>query len=139
MILAGVAVIVMGIIIGVLQVAAYVEQFTYGFPYSTEFTESFQEIALMLVNFYLLATGIMSGLAYIVPVWAGRKLHRTGYAISDEETVPKAYRSGGIGLIIAGVIAIAVYIWVLDSNIIALPIIMLVLGILGVVAGITSK
>src|SRR4030042_645580 len=144
MILIGVIVLVVAIIVGVRQISFMIDQFKYGYPYSSQFTESIQELAFTFVNFYLCFAGIMGALAFIVPTWAGRKLYRTGYALSDEETVPKAYRAGGINLIVAGVLAIAVYVWIFQSynfysNAVLFPVVLLVLGITGAMGGINRK
>lgn len=144
MIILGVVVLALTITVGVKLVQFLIDMFGYSFMYSAGLVVFIQNLAYTIVGFMMCFTGIGATLAFIVPVWTGRKLYRTGYSLSDEETVLKVYRAGGGNMIIASVLAIAVYVWwFIDydfySHDVLLPVGLIICGIIGMVASISRK
>jgi hypothetical protein len=144
MILLGIVVLVLVVIVAVKLVDFLIDMFDYNFMYSAGFLVFIQNLAYAIVNFILCFMGIGATLAFIVPTWTGRKLYRTGYSLSDEETVLKVYRAAGGNMIIGCVLSIAVYVWwFIDydfySHDVLLPVGLIICGIIGMIAGISRK
>lgn len=86
---------------------------------------------------------LSGGLTLLFPIFGGRNLHRLGNKIPDVEVVPKAYRDGGIELIVSGALVLAghlLLVWLkVDDRPAISPFIIMSSGIVGVLASLSKN
>ena len=139
---AGVIGLIVGIVIGVLQIAAmfFATTSSYSYFYSSSNTliGVAQETAIRFTNIWLAIAGIIGGLLLLMPVRMGRLLRAAGYTTPNTEVVPKAYRAGGIYMIMGGTLATISHLIFVRPEIVLLPLVAVIIGVIGLLAGLAK-
>jgi hypothetical protein len=138
--------LILGVIIGVIQIMTMFSRegaLAYATLYPNTLSGAAQEAGIIFTNIYLAMAGIMGGLLFIIPVRMGRLVRAAGYTTPNAEVVPKAYRAGGIYMIVGGVLAVIarfLFSKVEGSQplIMIVPLLILVFGIIGLVASLAK-
>lgn len=141
-IITGILGILMGIYVGVVQAMALFVQATtptYFFSYSNTLSEVAKESIVLIANIFLFIGGIQGGLLLLFPVKLGRLMRVAGYTTPDEEVIGKSYRSAGIIILIGGIATNAVHYSIIRDGIVLLPLLAVILGIIGLIAGFKAK
>jgi hypothetical protein len=146
-ILIGLVAFLLGIVTGTMQIVVMFSQeriFAYNSMFPNSLSGAAQQMSILYTNLWLAMAGVMSGLLFMAPVKIGRAFRAAGYTTPDVEVVPKAYRAGGIYLVIGGILALAARLFVgssidnLEILVLILPIIFIGLGVCGLVAGLVK-
>jgi uncharacterized membrane protein len=144
-IIAGVIGLIVGVIIGVYQILMFFNPDEYLYLYPNTLNGVTQELTILLTNIWLALAGIIGGLLFLVPLKMGRSMHVAGYTTPNVEVIPKAYRFGGIYMIVWGILSIIARL--LFSNvdtafrpfIIILPLLIIIIGIIGLLVGLAKN
>jgi hypothetical protein len=146
-ILIGLVAFLLGIVTGTIQIVIMFSQeriVAYNSMFPNTLSGAAQQMSILYTNFWLAFAGIMSGLLFMAPVRIGRAFRVAGYTTPDVEVVPKAYRAGGIYLVIGGILALAARLFVgssinnLEILVLILPLVFIGLGVCGLVAGLVK-
>lgn len=132
----GVVVLILGILAGTGLVITLILLGGY-FLYSNTLAGALQEMAVIFSSGWLAVSSIICGLMFLMPVRMGRRFRAAGYTTPDAEVVPKAYRSGGAYMLVAGVVAAVVHFLFAPIDIldVALLLVAIIGGIIGLLAG----
>ena len=140
-VLIGLIGLALGIAIGVIQVLfMFADAGSYSSLYPNTLSGAVQEMSIMLTNIWLALACVWGGLLYMVPVRIGRLTRVASNITPNEEVVPKAYRAGGIYIIIASILAIiARFLFSrvdagLEPLVIIMPVVTLIIGAVGLFA-----
>jgi hypothetical protein len=137
----GVICIILGIILGVLLGIAMLASLTsvnYLFSYSNTLSGVAQEMIILFTNLWLIFGELASGLLFLMPIKFGRLIRIAGYTVPDEEVIPKSYRTGGLYLIIAGIMSLVAHFFLVRAEILLIPLLAVFLGIIAVFVSIKS-
>ena len=147
LVLLGVVALIFGAYIGIYQIKFIFSKEgiqTYATIYPNSLSGAAQELGILLTNIWLAMTGIVGGLLYIIPVKMGRWVRAAGYITPNAEVIPKAYRAGGIYMIVGSVLSIIARLLFSKAAkedyliIMILPLLMLVIGIIGLIPSLTK-
>ena len=132
----GVVVLILGILAGISLVITLILSGGF-FLYANTFARASQQWVIMYASACIACFSIIGGLIFLMPVKMGRRFRAARYTTPDMEVVPKAYRTGGVYMLVAGVVAAVMNflfapIYILD---VALPIVLIIGGIIGLLAG----
>jgi len=132
----GIVVLILGILAGIGLVMAVILSGGSS-PYPNTLPGVSQEMAMILSSAWLAVFSIIGGLTFLMPVRMGRLLRAAGYTTPDAEVVPKAYRTGGVCMLVAGVVAaVANFLFApMDILDVALLLVVIIAGIIGLLAG----
>ena len=142
-IIVGIVGLILGVLIGIIQIRQMfsLEYYAYS-PYPNTLSGATQEASILITNIWLAISGVMGGLLLMIPVGMGRLSRVTGYTTPNAEVVPKAYRAGGIYMIIGGAVSLIARIFFSKgemSLVVIVPIAMLIIGIVALLAGMAKK
>jgi hypothetical protein len=147
LIILGVIGLILGVIIGVVQIITMFSEegaLAYATLYPNTLSGAAQQMGILFTNIYLAMAGIMGGLLYMIPVRMGRLVRAAGYTTPNAEVVPKAYRAGGIYMIVGGVLAVIARFLFSKVDIghqpliMIIPLLILAFGIIGLVASLAK-
>ena len=100
----GIVVLILGIIMLIGLWAVIILSAGYS-PYENTLAGASQEGVMLWTTTAASVGSIFGGLLFLMPLRMGRWLRAASYTTPDAEVIPKAYRSGGWGLIVVGIIA----------------------------------
>ncbi len=135
MVLSGIVVLALGIIVEIGVFTAIMSGSLQRLP--NTFAAVGSGMGLMYSVLFLGAGAITGGLLFLMPVKMGRRFRAASYTTPDADVVPKAYRTGGITLLIFGGIAIVTNFLLAPMSVLDLVLLLVVIaaGVIGVTAG----